>query len=257
MFPDQGRKEEHVSLRYKNPRNAAKMERLQTLHRSISATKHRPASLLQTVPTKDAVSLRRKSKLVNQTVLTPTPNFSAIGDQTADYELIDTFNQSLSNSIMNPVETESLKKQSKQVSFQKPHSALTVRDEAKHQRSRSTSRDLSAKRKRDLAAKYDQLTERSRSRTPGRSQLPNSQSITSSKRPTPTNPSESFFNEFTPASQSHRQSHYLGQSLGLQKSPFRSSADSFSLSRSPSKFSQSRSRTRQTQDAHDAREARE
>jgi hydroxymethylpyrimidine pyrophosphatase-like HAD family hydrolase len=67
---------------------------------------------------KEVVSQRRKSKkLINQTALTPTPNFSAIGDQTADYEMIETFNQSLSNSIMHPVETESLKKQNKQVSF--------------------------------------------------------------------------------------------------------------------------------------------
>lgn len=131
MFAEQGRKVEHVSLRIKKPQNATKLERLQTLHRSISATKHRPGSLMhrplsmvyqdkniKSSLQKEVVSQRRKSKkLINQTALTPTPNFSAIGDQTADYEMIETFNQSLSNSIMHPVETESLKKQNKQVSF--------------------------------------------------------------------------------------------------------------------------------------------
>jgi hypothetical protein len=70
---------------------------------------------------------------------------------------METFNQSLSNSIINPVETESFKKQNKVVSFKyqqnnqqegarRQESALMIKSEAGHQRSQSTSRELSSKR---------------------------------------------------------------------------------------------------------------
>jgi len=49
-----------------------------------------------------SIKTKTRNEQANQTVMNPTPNFSAIGESPADYELTENFNQSLTNSILNP-----------------------------------------------------------------------------------------------------------------------------------------------------------
>lgn len=57
-----------------------------------------------------AVKKESKRTSQNHTVVDPTPNFFAIGEQEGDYEVMTEFNQTLTNSIMNPLETELIRK---------------------------------------------------------------------------------------------------------------------------------------------------
>jgi hypothetical protein len=93
-------------------------------------------------------------------------------------------------------------------------------------------RELSAQRYKDLEQKYDQLAEAEKRH--------HSAYRSGASKPY----ANEIFTELTPVSHSH----YLGQSLGLQKSPFKSSMDSMSLSRSPNSRLSYKSRPKQAYD---------